>query len=272
MKKKWRRVTREFPCGICGRTSWCCYHPGDERADPAWICARIQSAKEVGEAGWLHRAGETHAKIPLVRAKPDIDAPAIWQRIKARDCGPLAQLRGITEEGISAMDGVWSRQHNALAFPMRGSGGRVIGIRLRSIHGRKWCIAGSKTGLFIPTQQHDGDRVVVVEGPTDAAAAWTAGIPIVGRPHNTGGHNELLAYIKRKQWGKCTIIPDVDSGKTNEITMTGAWKLAISLRKRGVDAFVGIVDGGKDVRDAIAQCGSAYKVILETIRNSERPF
>lgn len=48
---KWVRVTKQYPCRVCGKPDWC-----EISADgKAAICARIQSDKQAGQAGWLHR-------------------------------------------------------------------------------------------------------------------------------------------------------------------------------------------------------------------------
>ena len=44
----WKRVSRSDPCPICGKPDWCVV------AEDAVICARIESLKRCGEAGWLH--------------------------------------------------------------------------------------------------------------------------------------------------------------------------------------------------------------------------
>jgi hypothetical protein len=51
----------------------------------------------------------------------------------------------------------------------------VIGIRLRNDLGRKWAVTGSRQGLFLPGP-HPGQTVLIVEGPTDAAAAVDLGV------------------------------------------------------------------------------------------------
>ena len=45
------RVRRDNPCPICGKPDWCLI-AGDKTAA---ICKRIESPKQCGEAGWLHR-------------------------------------------------------------------------------------------------------------------------------------------------------------------------------------------------------------------------
>lgn len=50
----WLRVTRHRPCPICGRPDWCLF-VGSPTSPEAVICARVESGKRCGEAGWLHQ-------------------------------------------------------------------------------------------------------------------------------------------------------------------------------------------------------------------------
>jgi hypothetical protein len=50
----WQRVSRRRPCPVCGRPDWCLF-TGDDDAPTAAICARVESEKRAGEAGWVHR-------------------------------------------------------------------------------------------------------------------------------------------------------------------------------------------------------------------------
>lgn len=49
-----KRVSTARPCLVCGRSDWCLYF-GPDDAPTAVICARIESAKPAGAAGWWHR-------------------------------------------------------------------------------------------------------------------------------------------------------------------------------------------------------------------------
>jgi hypothetical protein len=53
----WKRVSRRRPCPVCGRPDWCLF-TGPEDAPTAAICARTESPKAAGSAGWLHRLRE----------------------------------------------------------------------------------------------------------------------------------------------------------------------------------------------------------------------
>ena len=63
---------------------------------------------------------------------------------------------------------------------MRDAKRAVIGIRLRNDRGQTWAVTGSKQGLFMPDS--DPGTTLIVEGPTDAAAAVDLGFDVIGRP------------------------------------------------------------------------------------------
>ncbi|MCC7065385.1 MAG: hypothetical protein IT456_21435 [Planctomycetes bacterium] len=110
----------------------------------------------------------------------------LWQR----DLGPtrlsaFACSLGVTPDALYALGCGWNGR-GCFSFPMHDQQRRVVGIRLRDARtGRKFAVKGSREGAFL----HDGreqDRLLVVEGPTDAAAALTLGFDALGRPSCTG--------------------------------------------------------------------------------------
>ena len=52
-KGDWRRVSKAKPCPVCGKPDWCLV-TGPQGDSTAAICARVESPKRCGEAGWLH--------------------------------------------------------------------------------------------------------------------------------------------------------------------------------------------------------------------------
>jgi DNA primase len=49
-KKQWLRVRKASPCPICGKPDWCLISQDGKSV----ICARIESQKPAGKAGWIH--------------------------------------------------------------------------------------------------------------------------------------------------------------------------------------------------------------------------
>ena len=83
------------------------------------------------------------------------------------------------------------------------------GIRLRSDEGEKWALRGSRQGIFIPSMELQGE-VLVVEGPTDAAAAVSLGFYAIGRPSCTGGVREIAALCRRIGIKRVSVLADND--------------------------------------------------------------
>lgn len=113
-------------------------------------------------------------------------------------------------------------------------------LRLRNEAGRKWTVAGSRNGIFLPMEFIQSKRLVVCEGPTDTAAAMCLALPAIGRPSCSGGVDFILQYCERVKAKELIIIADRD-----DVGRAGAEKLANKARCR-----VKIVApyGHKDVR------------------------
>ena len=64
---EFRRVSKREPCPVCGRPSWCLVR-GD---GGAVICARIESPKRWGKAGWFH--GDRRVQRPDAPGQERLD-------------------------------------------------------------------------------------------------------------------------------------------------------------------------------------------------------
>lgn len=220
----WIRVSRSAPCPVCGRPDWC-----GTTADGALChCMRVPSARRSRDGGWLHvlvempreRRPDAARAVPVRRDEPDVARFEAWWRERRRlwdwrDCDGLSLALGVSMESLERLGACYDPMHSAWAFPMRDGGGRIVGIRLRTYEGRKFALTGSRQGIFTP----DGlapDRecgVCVLEGPTDAAAALSLGLPAVGRPSCSGGLDELAGLFRRIRCRRFTVVADSDAPK-----------------------------------------------------------
>lgn len=222
----WRRVTAHAPCPVCGRADWCLLaHDGG-----AAICARVESPKRTGGAGWLHRLrddgwrpdGRRVATIPLDRPDgPDFAALAERDR---RAVDPLAFIRfaatlGVGRDALTRLGVGWAAdarnpetdERGAWTWPMRDAGGRVVGIRTRFASGAKRAVRGSRDGLFVPTPSAADDAsapLLIAEGPTDAAALVTFGLFAIGRPSCLGAVPETCRYTRGRH---VAVVADADA-------------------------------------------------------------
>jgi hypothetical protein len=92
---------------------------------------------------------------------------------------------------------------------MRDGIGNYIGIRIRHESGKKWSELGSHSGIFIP-KSRPKPLALIVEGPTDCAAALTLGYYAIGRPSCSGGVQHLVTAIGKLRTQRAVIVADND--------------------------------------------------------------
>src|SRR5438046_2785774 len=141
MNAPWNRVTRERPCPICAKPDWCLIAPDGLAA----ICARTESPKRCGDAGWLHRLLDDDLQRPrrYVRSMSfttystagSIDFAKLTNdfqaAVNAHDLDDFARGLGLSVASLRALGIGWSTAHRAWSFPMQGTCSNTLGIRLR---------------------------------------------------------------------------------------------------------------------------------------------
>jgi hypothetical protein len=254
----WRRVSRAHPCPVCGKGDWCLTSADGTAA----ICPRVESPRRAGDAGWLHRLAASagprrHLRhVPLPAAGPDLGPLAAHYR-DALDPGRLHQFArqlGVGASSLTALGVGWSGGHDAYSFPMRDWEGRVVGIRLRRPDGSKFAVRGGRDGLFLPPPPAaPGERLLVCEGPTDAAALLDLGYShVAGRPSCTGGVKLLCELVRQRRPDDVAVVADADDPGRR-----GADNLASVLVCYCPAVRVIVPPGGaKDVRDFLRAGGT----------------
>lgn len=213
---RWLRVNRNRRCPICAHTDWCLISADGTAA----ICPRTPSDRQAGNAGWLHRLDGTITRI-IANGTDTLPSP---RRLSAEGLSQLARRfqrdlpatrlhilsrsLGVTEESLRRLGVGWSWDYTAFAFPMSGADGRVRGIRLRTLSGRKFCIPGSTIGLFIPRDLRLANDLLICEGESDTAAMLDLGFSVVSRPGCSHGTALLVELIKLNKPGIVTIMAD----------------------------------------------------------------
>lgn len=214
MEGSFERVTREKPCVICGRNSWCI------RLNRYHLCMRIESEKPGENGGWYHTKDAKAMLLPLPPRKRRVSdeelrdrfTPTAEQSAK-NGIDKLAELSVKLSVSINALVklGVgYSENLHGVAcwtFPERNSRGWIIGIARRLVAPRngvdKLFCKGSRRGLtYCEDWASYHGPVYLVEGASDVAAGLTMGLCVIGRPACTGGIAhlaEMLAgYRKRR--------------------------------------------------------------------------
>ena len=159
----WQRVKKGRPCPVCGRHDWCMY-AGPADSPTAVICARIESPKRCGQAGWLHVLRDDGPTWPAwkrtipaaVRMMSDPDrldfaklATEFRAAVQPQAVARLAASLGLSIESLGRLGIGWASRHRAWSFPMVDVDGHVLGIRLRRPDGTKLSVKGGHEGLFI---------------------------------------------------------------------------------------------------------------------------
>ena len=213
------RCTRDRRCPICGRADWCSV---SESGDAA-ICMRISDGAKstTRNGGHLHilRQRDYHP-APCIRriavAAPPM--PALAERVQWwEQCLTLARRDdyagslGVDPAALGAYMVGWAQEYSAYSHPMTDHTGRVVGVRLRAAYGRKWSVRGGHEGIFLPRQwPPQSDTWHVVEGASDALAAYSIGLNCIGRPSCTGGTQTLARIVREHRPGRIVVVADDD--------------------------------------------------------------
>jgi hypothetical protein len=252
----WLRVGRARHCPICDHADWCLI----AKDGTAAICARTESPRRAGEAGWLHRLRDEgfhppRGRFRVIRLKagsachPELTSLAAEFR-RAADPGRLAHFAvslGLSASSLCHLGIGWSESHRAWSFPMTDATGSVLGIRLRRWNGFKFAVTGGKEGLFVPAAtEGDSSALLICEGPTDTAALLDMGFAdVVGRPSCTGGIKLLVEFVLQRERPDVVIVADTDEPGRRGADDLASVLVAFAPSVRVVQPPAGI----KDARD-----------------------
>jgi hypothetical protein len=71
-------------------------------------------------------------------------------------------------------------------------------------------VTGSKSDLFLPANGCPRPPLVIVEGPTDAAAALDLGYDVIGRPACVGCEDTIVAAVRHSAHVDTVLVVDAD--------------------------------------------------------------
>ena len=207
------RVTKANPCAVCGKSHWCV------RFKSYSVCMRVQSDSPKhfvgGEVGWIHPIEGVVVSAPLrpVKHHPCIDVSQIMRRWSLNslrgEIVSLAKKLGVSKSSLEELQFVQTDNDGEFGIPMRDGLGNYIGIRVRHECGKKWAVPGSHSGIFIPNCR-PSPLAMVLEGPTDTAAALTLGYYGIGRPSCCGGLPHIISAVNRLKVERVVIVADND--------------------------------------------------------------
>lgn len=206
---------------MCNHDSWCTISD-----DKVYVrCVRVPSNRpshsKRGEHAWVH---------VLDGKTPDFEVVPVYSR-KYRDRHEVlasvckfyehpdaqevrrdvaAQL-GVSSRALDAMRVGFGVDGNGAEFsswPSKDAGGEYIGITRRYFDGSKKTIFRMQSGLFYSDTPGalSQNPVLIVEGGSDVAAAFTIGLCAIGRPSNTGG----ASMIRNMGFNKMIVLGEND--------------------------------------------------------------
>ena len=129
-------------------------------------------------------------------------------------------------------------------IPMQNEAGEITGIQCRGLDGQKWCIEGSRLGIFtMPMSYKDSKKVVICEGLTDCLVAISCGFFGVGLPSATAGHDIIVKYLINHAVDRIVITEDSD-----EVGKKSAEKLLKMCQTKSIISRIVSVEPYKDLR------------------------
>ncbi len=297
MSASWSSASKQSPCPICAKTSWCRISTDGavtcNVADAPLEWKKVKPTSD-GRAVFVRRDAPSRGRQkPISKNRPSQDEPTCdWSAEHARlrelltpeRLDALATTLGVRCDALAALEPGWAsasdlrrlavgfagdqdRPQEAYAFPERDGGGRITGIAFRALDGSKGFAKGAKRGLTIPLDLDLGRQpVLVVEGPSDVAAALVLGLAAVGRPSNSGGTDQIATLLKGRH---VLVLGENDKKDTGEWPgkegairvaekLAGAWRASVpwTLPPTNVKdlrcALHALVEGGLQLEDRSA--------------------
>lgn len=270
----YRRLHRHERCVICDHTGWCMTSRDDPPSKA--ICARVESGRRWGDAGWVHRLrddgwrpqGRLRSRTINVGKEPDgstFEALALeyGKSLEPESLDQFAKQLGVTAASLERLGVGWTG--SCWSFPMRSADGSIRGIRLRRPNGRKFAVKGGREGLFIPRGLAGTGPLLLPEGPTDTAAALDLGFDAVGRPSCSTGHRLARAFVRLHRPAQIAVVADGDAPG-----QAGAATLARSLAAYCRDVRV-ITPPAKDLREWL-RSGATPKDVQQAMEAARSVF
>jgi len=270
----WIRVSKDQPCLVCGKFDWCLI----SRDGDAVICPRTEqgSRKYIEDSGFLHvlNPSERSERRPrgfTIRHEDDRPRPD-FARLAGLYVGNMTSERrrwlagrlGVSGCSLNRLHVGWMGR-GRFSWPMSDHDGRLIGIRVRTGKGRKFCITGSRNGLFVPAGLSGKGPLLLAEGPTDCAAGLDLGFDAIGRPNANSLINETMRFCKGRD---VIIIADNDPKPDGSCPgINGARGLAESISLYCPSVKV-IIPPVKDLREWLQQ-GLTHEQLFEIIQQAE---
>lgn len=281
---EWRRVTRENPCPVCGKDTWCTVSAG------AVHCMRKESDKTCETGGWIHvmeaplpPPKKEQKKLTISEVGLVVDSAFRHPRAESKRSEIAAQL-GVSSQVLrnlkvgAGLDDY--RKQWFTSWPERGPDGRYVGMVRRYPDGAKKTYPGTTHGLIYADGWRRGKVLFLPEGGSDTAAILSLGLSAIGRPSNLGGVKQLAQLLKG------IIIPVVVLGERDQKQNAdcggcgqcglcwpgrfGAMETAKRLAKHGLSVWWAMLPEAKDARAWIVSRAATGEELLAAVRTCAR--
>lgn len=167
--------------------------PAPSRKDgtPAWV-------HDIQGAGMDRRIVKQSAKRKKTTEQLlEIVQDAFWDSKAEEARKKVADELGVSVRALESMRVGYADDSYGehTIWPCRSHDSTIIGAVRRYGDGKKLALRGGSIGLFYSMQQDKLSKcpILIVEGGSDVAAAYTIGFSAIGRPSNTGGADLILA-------------------------------------------------------------------------------
>ena len=239
------RCSKSLPCPICGRIKYCMVcDTGD-----AVVCTRnSEGSVKTLSYGFLHFLQDSVRPAYIPKSKPVEHSP---DKIKAdynvmfragRFLSPLADQLQITVRTLIQMKVRTDSVKGHWCFPMYDQFLQLIGLKCRNLARKKWCVKGSRLGIYMSTAFIPTQPLVICEGESDTAALLNLGYNVIGRASATSCVEIIAALVRNP---KVFIVADTDS---SGIGLSSAKQLAARVENSSIIYNADF----KDVREWIA--------------------
>ena len=264
-RTKYIRVTKSNHCPICDKSTWC----GVSEDGKIAICMRVESGIPARNGGWAHKLSDEVIKtrpkqVPRpAPTEPEASIEEIYAGYRNVGADGLAQKLGVSEDSLVRL-GVrfYCRNYN---FPMYNAKHDIIGIKVRDDNGNKFCVPGSKLGIYWPrgVRCTDTTLLFIAEGESDTATLLSIGFDAIGRPSCSGGVEIIRDFLSCKR-REVVIMADKDAPG-----VAGAIKLAEEVVNLTRSIKIITPPHHKDIRGWYRE-GADKTTIEELIRNTSR--
>lgn len=209
-KRKWCRRRKGVSCPICGQDSWCTISEDGLAVRCTRAPSEYPSPAKNGDQAWVHILGESAGAIvqreKTAKPKPYKSIAQVSRLVATAFSHPmaaftrqrLAESLDVSIQSLEALSVGYGKDSDGRGYsswPSKDEHGQFIGISRRYDDGEKKTVFGTRPGIYIPDRSRKlaCNPVLIVEGGSDVAAAYSIGILAIGRPSNTGGAEFIKA-------------------------------------------------------------------------------